>query len=169
MVVHERALMQKELLLSQFQSLKNQVNPHFLFNSFSVLSSLINDDPEKASAFLSRLSKMYRYILENGEANLVTLQEELDFLKDYLYLLETRHEDSIKVDMNLGTDIKDYLLPTLSLQMLIENAVKHNRFSHHDPLMVKVYREGASYLVVQNRLNQKNLVHGTTKIGLEKL
>ncbi len=168
-VEHERALMQKELLLSQFQSLKIQVNPHFLFNSFSVLSSLIDDDPKKASQFLSKLSKMYRYILENREANLVTLEEELVFLEDYLYLLETRHEDSIKVDLNLGNDTKDYLLPTLSLQMLIENAVKHNKFSNHDPLLVEVYREGASYLVVQNRLNQKLPVIDSTKIGLDNV
>lgn len=166
---HERALIQKELLLSQFQSLKNQVNPHFLFNSFSVLASLIDEDPRKASRFLSRLSKMYRYILENGEANLVSLAEELAFLNDYLFLLETRHEDSIKVDLKLSKDIDHFLLPTLSLQMLIENAVKHNNFSQRNPLRVEVYQEGSSYLVVQNRLNHKKSAKLSTKIGLENV
>ena len=168
-VEHEKALMQKELLLSQFQSLKNQVNPHFLFNSFSVLSSLIDEDPQKASDFLNRLSKMYRYILENREASLVTLHEELQFLEDYLYLLKTRHEESIKIELDVGQETKDYMLPTLSLQMLVENAVKHNKFSKHDPLKVHIYREGSSYLVVQNRLNKKSSPYRSTKVGLENV
>ena len=112
---------------------------------------------------------MYRYILENREADLVSLAEELAFLNDYLFLLETRHEDSIKVDFNLNQDVEQYMLPTLSLQMLIENAVKHNKFSQHNPLQVQVYQEGSSYLVVQNRLNQKESLRHSTKIGLENV
>ena len=168
-VEHERALMQKELLLSQFQSLKNQVNPHFLFNSFSVLSTLIEEDPHKASIFLNRLAKMYRYILENREVSLVSLEEELKFLDDYLYLLKTRHEESIKVDLRIDGNVNEVMLPTLSLQMLVENAVKHNRFSIRDPLQVEIYREGDSYLVVQNRLNQKTHHAPSTRIGLENV
>lgn len=166
---HEKAFIQKELLASQFQSLKNQVNPHFLFNSFSVLDSLIHDDPKLASDFLGRLSKMYRYMLDHQDRPLVSLAKEFEILESYLFLLKTRHEDSLSVDIEVDLVAADFYLPTLSLQMLIENAVKHNDFNSEQPLKIRIYNETEDYLVVQNQVNAKKHPVRSTKIGLENI
>jgi sensor histidine kinase YesM len=164
----EKAEMQTELLKSKYESLKNQVNPHFLFNSFSVLSSLIDHDQKLAGKFLGQLSKMYRYILDNRDHQLVDLSRELAFLDSYIFLLKTRHEDSIQVDTDIPEQFEDCQIPTLSLQMLIENAIKHNDFSHDEPLLISIRIEN-DYLVVQNRLNRKRAPLHSTRVGLENI
>jgi len=161
--------MQKELLISKYESLKNQVNPHFLFNSFSVLTSLIQQDKDLATDFLAQLSKMYRYMLENKESQLVSLEKEIDFLNSYIFLLKTRHEDNIKIKIDINLNRSEFYIPTLSLQMLIENAIKHNKFSAQDPLRIEIYNEGTDYLVIRNRVNKKNVTESTTKVGLENI
>lgn len=161
--------MQKELLISRYESLKNQVNPHFLFNSFSVLTSLIQQDKDLATDFLAQLSKMYRYMLENKETELVSLEKEINFLDSYIFLLKTRHENNIKIDFDISLSKSDFFIPTLSLQMLIENAVKHNKFSSEEPLRIQIYNEGTDYLVIRNKVNKKNAVGTTTKVGLENI
>ncbi len=161
--------MQKELLISRYESLKNQVNPHFLFNSFSVLTSLIQQDKDLATDFVTQLSKMYRYMLENKETQLVSLEKEIDFLNSYIFLLKTRHEDNIKIELDISLNKSEFYIPTLSLQMLIENAVKHNKFSSEDPLRIEIYNEGTDYLVIRNRVNKKNATESTTKVGLENI
>jgi sensor histidine kinase YesM len=167
-IEQEKAEMQKELLLSKYESLKNQVNPHFLFNSFSVLSSLIEVDRAMAGKFLSQLSRLYRYILDNKDHQMVDLAKELDFLKSYIFLLKTRHESAIDVSIRISDDHLKCSIPTLSLQMLIENAVKHNNFSKEEPLFIEIRAEG-DYLVVKNRINRKNASIHSTKIGLENI
>ena len=166
---HQNALMQKELLVSKYEALKNQVNPHFLFNSFSVLSSLIHQDQAKASDFLDELSKLYRYMLDNRDNEMVSLKKEVDFMSSYIYLLKARHEEGIDIKIDLSLDQDTYFIPTLSLQMLIENAIKHNRFSKDNPMTVRIFNEGDDYLVVENELRAKNSEVQSTKVGLENI
>ena len=165
----EKAMMQQELFVAKYKSLKSQIHPHFLFNSFSVLSSLVNEDPKMAEQFISKLSKLYRYILENDDYQVVSLSQELSFLDHYLFLLQTRHGKAIELacDIDLKTDIIQ--LPALSLQTLVENAVTHNLFSDEDPLKIQVYNEGDDYLVVKNELRKKEEVIPSTRIGLQNL
>ncbi|MEQ9424643.1 MAG: histidine kinase [Cyclobacteriaceae bacterium] len=166
---NKAALMQKELLLSQYESLKNQVNPHFLFNSFSVLSSLIHQDPDLASDFLDKLSKLYRYMLDNKDNQMVTLQKEVEFMESYIFLLKARHENGISINIKLSLDQQAFYVPTLSLQMLIENAIKHNKFSKSNPLTIRIFNEGDDYLVVENELRAKKNEVQSTKVGLENI
>ena len=166
---NQAAIVQKELLLSKYEALKNQVNPHFLFNSFSVLSSLIYEDQDLASKFVDQLSKMYRYMLDNRDNQMVSLQKELDFMKAYIFLLKARHEESLCVDIQLDLDNDSFFVPTLSLQILIENAIKHNNFSNENPLTIKIFNEGDHYLVVQNELRAKRHEVQSTKVGLENI
>ena len=125
----EQSRIQKELMRTQFESLKNQVNPHFLFNNFSVLDALIHKDSELASKYLAQLSKLYRYILDNKESEMVSLTKEMELLESYMFLLKIRHDDCIILENQVNIETSDFYIPTLSLQMLIENAVKHNSFS----------------------------------------
>ncbi len=161
--------MQKELLRSKYESLKSQINPHFLFNSYSVLTTLIHTNPDQAVDFLNQLSKMYRYILDNKENEMVSLEKEFKFLESYLFLLKTRHEDGILVDIEVSLDRKNFFVPTLALQMLIENAVKHNAFSQEQPLMIRIFNEKDDYLVVSNEIRRKGEVVNSTKVGLENI
>jgi len=164
----DNALVQKELLVSRFENLKNQINPHFLFNSFSVLQNLIENNPEKASVFLEKLSDMYRYILEKREESMSSIEKELEILNVYLYLMHTRHENSLQVSIKIDPEYHQKLVPTLALQMLIENAIKHNRFSIDEPLKIDIFIEN-EYLVVRNELRKKGSVASSTKIGLENI
>ncbi len=164
----DKALMQKELLMSQYVNLKNQIKPHFLFNSFSVLQSLIETDPEMAGKFLSRLSKMYRHILDSREDSMSHLDKELEILDAYLYLLSVRHEGSLKIEINVDKKYMDAFVPTMSLQMLMENVVKHNKFSKTNPLIIKIYTED-DYLIIKNQLNKKGSEVISTKVGLENI
>lgn len=165
----EQAHIQKELMRSQYETLKNQVNPHFLFNNFSVLAALIHKDADLASDFVTQLSKIYRYILDNTGNEMISLSKELEILDSYIFLLKIRHEEGIIVERNIDLDTDRYVLPTLSMQMLIENAVKHNKFNKSKPLIIKIYNEGEQSIVVQNANNPKERVINTTKIGLENI
>jgi hypothetical protein len=165
----EKDLIEKELIAAQFEGLKNQVNPHFLFNSFSVLTSLVETKPETAVQFIAKLSDMYRYILENDEKEVVTIKEELAFLDDYLFLIKMRHQDAIVIDKQLNLDEKEIVLPPMSLQILIENAVKHNAFSLEEPLRITLLNEGDRFIVVENAKRSKPELVKSTGIGLTNL
>lgn len=165
----EKELIQKELIAAKFEGLKNQVNPHFLFNSFSVLTTLVEKDSSKAIKFISKLSDMFRYILENDEKDLVTVEQELSFLNDYQFLLEMRHQDGIEIENKIALDNNDILIPPMSLQILVENAVKHNSFSPADPLHIQLYNEGDSFIVVENPKKPKKELVKSTGIGLKNL
>lgn len=164
----DKSLVQKELLLSQYQNLKNQINPHFLFNSFSVLQSLIDIDPNRATIFLTKLSSMYRYILEKREESMSSVEREIEMLEVYMYLLKTRHESSLDLSVSIDAKYHQCFLPTMSLQMLVENAVKHNLFSKNEPLRITVFVEN-EYLVVRNAVKRKGARAHSTKIGLENI
>ena len=134
--VNEEKL-KSELLDYQYKSLVNQVNPHFLFNSLNVLTSLVHDDPDLAVKFIQQLSKVYRYTLENRDRDLVSFEEEKKFIESYLFLLNLRFEDSLKVDLQLNENNKGMLIP-MALQILVENAIKHNMISRQKPLKLKI-------------------------------
>lgn len=164
----EKELIQKELIAAKFEGLKKQINPHFLFNSFSVLSSLVDEDPKKAVKFIAKLSDMYRYILENDENDLVTLEEEIAFLNDYIFLMKMRHLDGILVKNEIDI-VEGTTIPPMSLQILVENAVKHNSFSNEDPLLITLYNEGDQFVVVENKKKLKKEIVKSTGIGLKNL
>ncbi|MCU0467151.1 MAG: histidine kinase [Arcicella sp.] len=140
---------------AQLQAVKNQINPHFLFNNLSVLSALIPLDTTASVEFVKQFSKVYRYVLQNHDKELIELSTELDFINAYLYLLKQRFGESLDININIPQDCQqDYIIP-LALQMLVENAVKHNIVSKNKPLQINIYTEGMSTLVVQNNLQRK--------------
>ncbi len=151
--------------LTQFQSLKNQVNPHFLFNSLNALSSLVYDDQDKAVEFIRRLSKVYRYVLDNKDEELVPVHEELAFTENFLYLQKIRFGDNLKVVLEGNSD--SGYLPPLALQILAENAIKHNVISEADPLTIKV-SISENECIVSNSIKEK-LTKDSTGIGLNNL
>ncbi|MEQ8627348.1 histidine kinase [Ekhidna sp.] len=165
----EKEQIQKELAAAKLESLKNQVNPHFLFNSFSVLTSLVEEDSKTAVKFISKLSDMYRYILENDEKTVVTLEEELAFIDSYTFLLSMRHRSAIVVHKHLDLPSKEILIPPMSIQVLIENAVKHNSFSIDEPLHIIVKNDGQKAIIVENEKRKKEHLTSSTQIGLKNL
>lgn len=169
--VHLKAgQLEKENLLSQFSALKSQVNPHFLFNSLSILSSLVKKDPDLSEQFIDQLSRSYRYILEQKEQSLVTLRTELEFIRSYAFLLKIRFENKFDLRFDLPDDILDqYKIAPLTLQLLIENAVKHNRMSVKEPLIVEVSVENAQTLVVKNRMQTRHTAAASTGLGLQNI
>lgn len=141
---------EKETALQfQLNSLKLQINPHFLFNNFSTLSELIESEPETASDFLSHLSKVYRHIVRNLNVNLIDLRDELKFIDSYFYLMKLRHGEGIKVNIDSELRTSNYKIPLASLQLLVENAIKHNAFSPEQPLIIDIRAEN-DYLIVRN-------------------
>lgn len=153
---------------AQFESLKNQIDPHFLFNSLNVLSSLIEENPENAQRFTVSLSKIYRYVLEQKNKELVTVAEELEFAKTYMNLLKMRFENSIDFEIPEHFDNPDAKVVPLSLQLLLENTIKHNTVSESKPLHIKITVEG-NYLMVQNNLQKKEVLQARKGVGLENI
>ncbi len=153
---------------AKFESLKNQLDPHFLFNSLNVLTSLIGENPALAEKFTTKLSKVYRYVLEQRNKDLVPITEELAFAKTYMELLMMRFEGAIEFKILEIADIKELKIVPLSLQLLLENAVKHNVVSSTKPLKITIYKED-NYLLIENNLNPKEAIGKSTKIGLQNI
>ncbi|WP_297798160.1 2TM domain-containing protein [uncultured Eudoraea sp.] len=153
---------------AKFDALKNQLDPHFLFNSLNVLTSLIEEDQDQAQKFTTSLSKVYRYVLEQKNKDLVTVDEELQFAKTYIRLLKMRFEDSIIFDIPEKCSNPEAKIVPLSLQLLLENAVKHNIVTSSRPLHIKVFEEGNS-LVIQNNLQEKQVVKKSSGVGLRNI
>ena len=160
--------LKEEKISVELNALKSQVNPHFLFNSFNVLSGLIDEDPSKAQKFLGGLSKIYRYILEQRNEDLITLRKELEFAQQYLKLQKTRFEDSVHVDINVPESDLDKKVPSLSLQLLLENAIKHNAFDEKEPLQIEILKSDKG-LEVSNNVKKRNHINGSNGIGLENI
>ncbi len=154
---------------AQFQSLKSQVNPHFLFNSLNVLSTLVHKDPDVASEFIEELAKVYRYVLQNFEKELIELETELTFIESYVYLLEKRFGSSLQIELNIPSKFRTYYVVPVAIQMLIENAIKHNISSRNRPLHIYVYIDANNHLVVKNNLQLKPEKETSTQIGLENI
>lgn len=160
----ERARVQAEL-----EALKNQIDPHFIFNSLNTLSHLIEEKPSKAKQFNDHLADVYRYILQNKSRDLVFLSEEINFISDYFSLLKIRFETAVQLRIHLQKELFDrYLIPPISLQVLVENAIKHNEFSASNPLIITIAFSDEN-LVVRNMTNKKLARKPSPKIGLQNL
>ncbi|WP_298894513.1 2TM domain-containing protein [uncultured Psychroserpens sp.] len=153
---------------AKFDALKNQLDPHFLFNSLNVLTSLIEENPKNAQKFTTSLSKVYRYVLEQKNKDLITVDEELDFARTYMSLLKMRFEDSIIFEIPENASNPESKVVPLSLQLLLENAVKHNMVTTSKPLHIKIF-ETDGMLVVENNLQPKQIVKKSSGVGLENI
>ncbi|RTY92402.1 2TM domain-containing protein [Flavobacterium sp. GT3R68] len=153
---------------AKFESLKNQIDPHFLFNSLNVLSSLIEENPENAQRFTTSLSKIYRYVLEQKDKDLVSVEEELTFAKTYMNLLKMRFENSLFYELPETISNPEAKVVPLSLQLLLENTVKHNVVSEKRPLHIRIYEKG-DYLVVENDYQKKEVLQERQGVGLQNI
>ena len=160
----------RELALHQdFDMLKKQVNPHFLFNCFNTLSSLISIDKGRAETFLDELSKVYRYLLKNNQEDLSTVANEITFIGSYFKLLQTRYGDAVKLNVQIDKRYETYLLPSLSLQLLVENVVKHNELTKSRPIVIDIFTMAGNKLVVNNNLQRLRAKAPGNKVGLENI
>lgn len=161
--------LKKENISAQYQSLKNQIEPHFLFNSLSVLSSIIHSNSELASDFVVKLSKTLRFILEKNQFDLVPLSEELEMVNDYFFLLKTRFNDGISLEIETNQKkTKETFIPPASIQLLIENAIKHNKLSLSEPIEISINMD-QEYIYISNNINRKNEVTESTGLGLKNI
>lgn len=156
-----------EMLAYKYESLRNQINPHFLFNSMNVLSDLVYDDQAMAVKFIQQMSDLFRYVLDSRDKELVPLRDELEFIRSYTFMLKTRFEEKLKIEIDVDPNTDDYIVP-MSLQMLIENAVKHNEVSGAFPLHISI-RKNADSLEVENNLQPKNIGDDSKKTGLKNI
>ena len=161
--------LEKEKLQAELDTLKQKVNPHFLFNSLNSLSSLISEDPAQAEIFLDEMTKVYRYLLRNNEVELASLDTELKFIKSYSHLLKTRYGDSIDFEIDVKDEYLSYLVPPLTLQLLVENAVKHNKLLKHQPLIIHLRTNDSNRFVVTNNIQRKEMSVDSTGIGLKNI
>lgn len=166
--VQAQESLKRESLDAQLNALKTQVNPHFLFNNLNTLASVIPEDPQKGVAFVQQLSKVYRHILEVRDETSISLREELDVLKAYVFLLKTRFGDNLGVQIRVPEEKLKQRIAPLSLQILMENAIKHNIVSSSRPLNIDVYTRNGS-LLVSNNLQIKNKTSEGTGIGLDNI
>jgi LytS/YehU family sensor histidine kinase len=158
----------KENAEFRFETLMNQVNPHFLFNSLNTLSSLIYENQDIAARYIRELSKVYRYVLEHKENDLVKLRSDLEFLKAYVYLFELRFTNMISFEFRIEDEKLEYKIAPMTVQMLIENAVKHNVISKKKNLNVRIFTQG-DYLVVDNNLQKKSEKLYSSGMGLKNI
>ncbi len=154
---------------TKFEVLKNQVNPHFLFNSLNTINSLIATDRQAAIHFVNNMSDVYRYALKSHEVNSVPLQEELQFIAAYTEVLKGRYGNKMQIDMQINPSHQQYRVPPMALQILVENAVKHNVASHNKPLHIRIYSTEAAKLVVTNNRQQRQQPEPSTGVGLQNL
>jgi two-component system, LytTR family, sensor kinase len=167
-LVHNEAL-KKEQLQQQFDNLKTKVNPHFLFNSLSSLSMLVSEDSEKADTFLNEMSKVYRYMLKSNYNEWAELQQEINFINSYFYLLEVRYGQTVSLQVKADEKYSSFLLPPLTLNLLLENALQHNVAMKEAPLNITIETNGNNTITVKNNLQRKKLLLPTTGKGLETL
>ena len=165
----QKEVLEKEKLKAELQQLKGIVNPHFLFNNLNSLSSLIAENPDQAQDFLDELTRVFRYLLRNNDTDLTTLHQELQFINSYCHLLETRYGAAIKIDINIDPSYHQLLIPPMTLQLLIENAVKHNRLQKENPLRIELLGTPGNKLLVRNNLLLRESQVDSTGIGLQNI
>lgn len=165
-----RALELKEIAMNaELESLKSQLNPHFMFNNFSTLSELIAQDPNTATKFLDNLSRVYRYMIQNIKRNIIPLKDEISFVRAYFYLLEIRHGSNIRLNIELTDEALRSNIPPITLQLLVENAIKHNIATSERPLFINIMSTGDKYLLVTNNLQRITTPYPSTGIGLKNI
>jgi two-component system LytT family sensor kinase len=156
-----------EMLAYKYESLRNQINPHFLFNSFNVLTDLVYTDQAIAVKFINQLSELFRYVLDSRDKELVPLKDELEFMHSYIYLLKTRFEDKLDLSIDLKAEPDELIVP-MTLQLLVENAVKHNEVSEAFPLRINICRND-DYLEVENSMKVKKVGEDSKNTGLKNI
>ncbi|MDP4208169.1 MAG: histidine kinase [Bacteroidota bacterium] len=154
---------------AQLDALKLQLDPHFLFNNLSILTALIEDQPSTAVSYVAKLSSIYRYMLTNRMQNVIPLTDELEFIKAYLFLYQIRYGEGIKIDIEDYKAAAQSGLPPLTLQLLIENAIKHNLFSTDSPLNIHIYFPKSKFMVVENNKMPKTIHEPSTNMGLKNI
>ncbi|MDP5158282.1 MAG: histidine kinase [Flaviramulus sp.] len=164
----EKEKLKRQSLQNELAALRNQVNPHFLFNSLNSLSLLVREDQKAAGTFINKLSFLYRYILQSKDQNLVTVMEEVKFLESYIHLIKQRYQDNFEVAINIDEKLFQKKIPTLALQLLMENAIKHNEISNDNPLFVEVFDKDGM-LIVKNKLQIRTGHVESTNTGLSNL
>lgn len=166
--VIEAERLKKQQLEAQYEALKNQINPHFLFNSLNVLAALVHKDPNESERFIHRLASVLRYILESREKETVNLEEELRMLDAYLSMMKIRFSEGFRYSIDIPNPSR-YLIAPLCLQMLVENAFKHNEVSRSHPLSVEILMDGPDYLMVRNDVHKKDQIQPSSGIGLANI
>lgn len=162
------AEMEKDKSVIQYHHLRNQVNPHFLFNTFSSLDGLIQTNPDLASEFVRHLSKVYRYVLEHKENEVVSLETEINFIKHYISLLKIRYNDVLEITLDISLAAREKGIVMVTLQMLIDNAIKHNSLQVEDPLNIRIWDED-DYLHIYNNKQLRKQIMTSNKQGLQQL
>ena len=157
-----------ESAIAQLQNLKNQINPHFLFNNLSILSALVYKGDRKAVEFINEFSQVYRYVLSNEKTELVSLNDELTFLNHYIYLLSIRFEKGINFNITIDNNQRDLFIIPMCLQILVENTIQHNEISIHKPLTVEIYTSKNS-LIIENKIQLRRQKEESSQIGLENI
>jgi sensor histidine kinase YesM len=168
-VMAENERLKQEQLQARYEGLKHQLSPHFLFNSLSTLGGLIYDEPTEAGKFVEEMSLVYRYLLRHGEHTTVSLKEELTFLHSYFFLLRTRFGESLQLEVDLPDDILERQLPPLALQLLVENAVKHNVLTRRQPLRIRIEFSAPATLLVRNNRQPRLTAEPSSGVGLSNL
>lgn len=168
--IRQNEELKNQQVRTQFEVLQNQMSPHFLFNSLNTLTTLIAENQEVAIEFTQKLSDVYRYILQTKDKELIPLEEEIHFVKDYIFLLKMRFPDNLIAEIKIDNQYQHccHIAP-LTLQMLIENAIKHNVVSKTHPLHIQVYVENGQSVVVKNNLQKKDTLEKGTKTGLSNI
>ena len=161
--------LEKEKLWAQLENLNQQVPPHFLFNTLNSLSSLITEDPAEADRFLNEMTKVYRYLLDNNKTELVSLQTEIKFIHSFYQLLKLRYDEGVELACDIPSGFENYQIPPLTLQLLLENAVKHNITSRNQPLQIMIMVTEDGRLVIKNNLQRKMKKPVSHRIGLENI
>jgi len=168
-IIIENQQLKLENILGQYETLKSQLNPHMLFNSLNTLRSLIREEPAKAQHYTQELSNVLRYMLQENDSQKTTLSEELEFIEGFIFLLVMRYEDNLVFEIEIDKRFNQYLLPPMSLQLLIENAVKHNEISRRNPLRVSIKTDDSGMLHVCNPIQPRLTDSAGTGIGLDNL
>ncbi len=161
--------LKRQNLVAQYESLKNLINPHFLFNSLNTLIGLINDDQKVAIQYGEHFSKVYRYLLDHRDDKVVPLQDELEIIKKFVFLFKARFGKGFEAKIDVDKNVMGKLIAPLTLQMLMENAIKHNIISNESPLQVHIFNESESRLVIKNNLQKKNQIGKSTELGLDTI
>lgn len=165
----EAEKLKQQNLISQYEALKNQVNPHFLFNSLNALTTLIAEDQNLAIEFVQRVANVYRYVLQNKDKELVSLNEEVQFIKAFLFLQKIRFGENLKINFEIPECVDSYMIAPLTLQMLVENAIKHNIISLEKPLYINIIFDCGTQIIVKNNIQKKISSNGSTGIGLKNI
>jgi LytS/YehU family sensor histidine kinase len=165
----ENETLKREALQSQFESLKNQLSPHFLFNSLTALKILIKEAPDTAQNYVNSLSRALRYTLKSNEKQLVTLKDEMEFMESYLFLIRMRFGDNLSINTGINEDLLSLNIPPLTIQTLVENAIKHNEISKRNPLSIDILTTDNESLKIINDIHEKITGEEGTGIGLVNL